>query len=136
MPLAHGLTVSIQSFGEKEFRYSRTLGHSVGLVTFQFSPSVRRNFDEFLVGNPPSVFVFQFSPSVRRNFDLVGLGQASQGGIVSIQSFGEKEFRSRWSRTLVYSVFQVPKARITLKTMIQPPQDRQTIRRAKGQTLS
>ena len=39
-----GNTVSIQSFGEKEFRYLAS-ALVVNNVQFQFSPSVRRNFD-------------------------------------------------------------------------------------------
>ena len=105
-------SVSIQSFGEKEFRCYRC--------------DVAEEQGEY-------VSIQSFGEKEFRSRDM-----GARNGIilVSIQSFGEKEFRSRWSRTLVYSVFQVPKARITLKTMIQPPQSRQTIRRAKGQTLS
>ncbi len=61
--------VSIQSFGEKEFRCREGEGKNFRRQ-FQFSPSVRRNFDSQYDYRDHPQKRFQFSPSVRRNFDL------------------------------------------------------------------
>ena len=91
-PQATPRGVSIQSFGEKEFRCSERNAEN-DPDPFQFSPSVRRNFDgqrRELGSQWRGVSIQSFG---EKEFRLPGTLEDLAGRLVSIQSFGEKEFR-------------------------------------------